>query len=60
MTEDDDRQKTAEAAYCKRLMEQIVAFELDPKNFTREMRAGAARRRSLLLHDQWEPSGFRQ
>lgn len=58
MTEEDEARRAAtEAVYCKRLMEQIVAFELDPKNFTREMRAGAARRRSsLLLHDQRDTS----
>jgi hypothetical protein len=31
--------KKLEEAYCRRLMEQIVAYELDPKNFTQIMRA---------------------
>lgn len=34
-----------EEAYCRRLMEQIVAYELDPKNFTKLMRARTKDRR---------------
>ena len=51
MDDEQQRNSNSEAAYCKRIMEQIVAFELDPKNFTREMRAAASRRRSALLHN---------
>jgi hypothetical protein len=35
----DDAEDTIEKAYCKRLMDRIVEYELDPKNFTKLMRA---------------------
>lgn len=39
MNAHDPESPEAERAYCKRLMEKLVEYELDPRNFTKTMRA---------------------
>ena len=40
-----------EQAYCRKLMEQIVEFELNPQNFTKVMRSRNALTRRFIGYD---------
>jgi hypothetical protein len=40
-----------EIAYCRKIMEQLVEFELNPRNFTKEMRARNALTRRFSSYD---------
>jgi len=35
----DELERLTEIAYCRKIMEQLVEFELNPRNFTKAMRA---------------------
>lgn len=40
-----------ETAYCRKIMEQLVEFELNPRNFTKAMRAQNALTRRFSSYD---------
>jgi len=40
-----------EQAYCRKLMEQLVEYELNPRNFTKTMRARNALTRQFARYD---------
>lgn len=44
-------QENAERAYCEKLMQQIVEYELNPRNFTKAMRAQNALTRRFAGYD---------
>jgi hypothetical protein len=39
MIDDETKQAVFETAYCARIAQGLLEYELDPRNFTREMRA---------------------
>jgi len=44
-------ERLTEIAYCRKLMEQLVEFELNPRNFTKAMRAANALTRRFIGYD---------
>jgi hypothetical protein len=49
--ESPEFQAAAEAAYCQKLMERLVEYELNPRNFTKAMRAQNALTRRFNSYD---------
>jgi hypothetical protein len=44
-------ERLTEMAYCRKIMEQLVEFELNPRNFTKAMRAQNALTRRFAGYD---------
>jgi hypothetical protein len=44
-------ERLTEIAYCRKIMEQLVEFELNPRNFTKAMRAQNALTRRFSSYD---------